>query len=69
LTPEDEDWSVVHVMVADTDVTLDATAEMTGDAVVVNVELPDVLDTEEPFADTTSKSYMVPGVRPLIVTE
>jgi hypothetical protein len=55
LTAEDELWSVVQVMVADTEVTLDATAEMTGDAVVVKVELPEVLDMEEPFADTTSK--------------
>jgi len=30
LTAEDELWSVVQVMVADTEVTLDATAEMTG---------------------------------------
>jgi hypothetical protein len=50
-------------------VPLVVTAEMTGAAVVAKVELVEVVDAVEPFTETTSKSYVVPGVRPLIVTE
>jgi hypothetical protein len=56
-------------MTADTEVTLDATAEMTGDGVVAKVKLPEVLDAVEPFTEVTSKLYVVPGVRPVSVTE
>jgi hypothetical protein len=46
------------------------TAEITGGtAVVVKLELPEVVDWLELFADTTSKSYAVPDARPVIVTE
>jgi hypothetical protein len=50
-------------------VPLAVTAEITGAAVVAKVELGDVLDAVDPFTETTSKSYVVPGVRPVIVTE
>ena len=39
------------------------------DAVVVNVLLPEVADVPVPFAETTSKSYSVPAVKPVSVTE
>lgn len=39
------------------------------DAVVVNVKLPEVADAFELLAETTSKSYSVPGVNPVSVTE
>ena len=46
------------------------TAEITGGtAVVVKVALGDVVDWLELFAEATSKSYSVPGVKPVIVTE
>ena len=69
MTTVDEAWSVVHVIVAVIGVTLDATPEMTGGGVVATVKLPEVDDAVEPFTETTSKSYVVPGVRPLSVTE
>jgi hypothetical protein len=37
--------------------------------VVRKLELPDVADNEAEFAETTSKSYVVPSVRPVNVTE
>jgi hypothetical protein len=47
-----------------------ATAEMTGGtAVVAKVKLPEVVDWLELFAETTSKSYVVPDARPEMVTE
>ena len=46
------------------------TAEITGGrAVVVKVALGEVADRLELLAETTSKSYSVPAVKPLIVTE
>jgi hypothetical protein len=50
-------------------VPLVVTAEMTGAGVVAKVELGEVLDAVDPFTETTSKSYVVPGVRPVSVTE
>jgi hypothetical protein len=50
-----------------------ATLEIAGGelvvVVVVNVELPDAEDCPATFAETTSKSYVVPGVSPVTVTE
>jgi len=48
-----------------------ATAEITGPAAasVVKLLFADVLDKLDPLADTTSKSYVVPGVNPVNVTE
>jgi hypothetical protein len=37
--------------------------------VVIKVELPEVADIAPAFAETTSKSYVVPSVRPVSVTE
>jgi hypothetical protein len=37
--------------------------------VVVKLEFVDVEETDKAFADITSKSYAVPGVRPVRVTE
>ena len=46
------------------------TAEITGaTAVVVKVALGEVVDRLELLAETTSKSYSVPCVKPVIVTE
>ena len=46
------------------------TAEITGaTTVVVKVVLGEVVDRLEPLTETTSKSYNVPEVNPLIVTE
>lgn len=58
MTCEVEGWSVVHVMVVAMDVVpLDATAEITGAAVVVNEELVDVpVSVVEVFVEATSKS-------------
>jgi hypothetical protein len=56
-------------MVAPVVVTIDATLVITGAGIVAKVELPEVVDAVEPFTETTSKSYVVPGVRPVIVTE
>ena len=70
-----EGWSVTQRIVAVLSVTGHAATElMTGPLPppVETVEkelLPDVADTFELFADTTSKLYVVPGVRPLTVTE
>jgi hypothetical protein len=36
---------------------------------VVNVLLPEVAEVPLPFAETTSKSYIVPAVNPVSVTE
>jgi hypothetical protein len=46
-----------------------ATFEITGVPVVVNVVLPEVAEVFPAFADTTSKSYSVPAVKPVSVTE
>ncbi len=46
--------------------------EITGagaEPVVVKVKLPEVLDWLEPLVETTSKSYVVPGVRPVKAIE
>ena len=58
-------------MVAEVDVIAVAvTAEITGaTAVVVKVALGEVDDRLELLVETTSKSYSVPGVKPVIVTE
>jgi hypothetical protein len=70
LTDDDEFWSVVHVMVAPVVVIpVAVTAEMVGGGVVVKVKLPEVVVPPEPFVETRSKSYWVPGVRPVKVTE
>ena len=46
------------------------TAEITGaTAVVVKVEFGELVDRLELLAETTSKSYSVPCVKPVIVTE
>jgi hypothetical protein len=43
-----------------------ATFEITGPgAVVAKLELPDVVDIPPEFAETTSKSYVVPAVSPV----
>ena len=62
---------MVQVMVAEVDVIAVAvTAEITGaTAVVVKVALGEVVDTFALLAETTSKSYSVPCVKPVIVTE
>jgi hypothetical protein len=70
LTADVEFWSVVQVMVAPVLVIpLAVTAEMAGGGVVVKVKLPEVVVPPEPFVETRSKLYMVPGVRPVNVTE
>jgi len=49
---------------------VDATAEITGaTAVVVKVAFGEVVVRLELLVETTSKSYSVPGVKPVIVTE
>ena len=62
---------MVQVIVAEVEVIpVDVTAEITGaTAVVVKVALGEVDDKLEALAETTSKSYSVPGVVPVIVTE
>jgi hypothetical protein len=40
-----------------------------GTAVVAKLELPEVVGWFAALLDTTSKSYVLPGVRPLSVTE
>jgi hypothetical protein len=64
---------VVQVIVSEVlDTLVAVTAEITGVAAgeaVVNVALGDVLDVFAEFADTTSKSYVVPAVKPVSVTE
>ena len=62
---------MVQVMVADVVVIpVAVTAEITGaTAVVVKVALGEVDDKLEPLVETTSKSYSVPCVKPVIVTE
>ena len=62
---------MVQVIVAAVEVIAVAvTAEMTGaTAVVVKVALGEVVDRLELLVETTSKSYSVPGVVPVIVTE
>jgi hypothetical protein len=40
-----------------------------GTGFVAKVEFPDVADPFPVFAEVTSKSYVVPGVRPVSVTE
>ena len=61
---------MVQVMVADVVVIAVAvTAEMVGAAVVVKVALAEVADRLELLAETTSKLYSVPAVKPVIVTE
>jgi hypothetical protein len=48
---------------------LTATFDTSGAPVVVNVELPEVAAVLLAFAETTTKSYSVPAVNPVIVTE
>ena len=62
---------MVQVMVADVLVIAVAvTAEITGPtAVVLKVALGEVADRLELLAENTSKSYSVPGVKLVIVTE
>jgi hypothetical protein len=43
--------------------------EITGAPVVVNVLFADVPEVFPEFVDTTSKSYSVPAVKPVSVTE
>jgi hypothetical protein len=70
-TCEVDGWSVVQLMVAVVVVDPETTTpEITGaTAVVTKVELADVLDAVEPFTEVTSKSYVVPAVRPVSTTE
>jgi hypothetical protein len=61
---------VVHVIVAPVFViAVTATFEITGIPLVVKVLFADVTDVPLAFADTTSKSYSVPAVKPDRVTE
>jgi len=64
---------VVHVIVSELlDTLVAVTAEITGVPaveVVVNVAFGEVLDVFDELADTTSKLYFVPAVRPVSVTE
>ena len=71
MTCELEPWFVVHVIVAEVVVMAVAvTAVMVGaTAVVVKVELPEVAVRLALLVETTSKSYVVPGVSPVNVTE
>jgi hypothetical protein len=46
-----------------------ATLEITGAPVVVNDVFAEVAELFPAFADTTSKSYNVPAVKPVSVTE
>jgi hypothetical protein len=65
-------WSVVQVIVAPVLViALTAMLLITGAGatVVVNVPFDEVADVPLPFAETTSKSYSVPPVSPVSVTE
>ncbi len=49
---------------------LDVTLVICGATVAVaKVKLPDVVDWLAPFAEMAAKSYVVPGVRPVSVTE
>ena len=70
-TCEVEGWSVVQLMVAvvvvDPETTTPETTGATG--VVWKVKLAEVADAVEPFTEVTSKSYVVPEVRPVSVTE
>ena len=64
--------SVVQVMVTPVVVRLEvAIAEITGGAVPVveKVAFGDVVDPFELFTEVTAKSYIVPGVNPVMVTE
>ena len=73
MTTEVEASSVVQLMVAVPLVTpLVPMLLITGPGavpVVENVALDEVEESASEFADTTSKSYSVPGVRPVSVTE
>ncbi len=64
---------MVHVIVSDVlDTLVAVTAEITGVPtveLVVNVALGEVLDVFAEFADTTSKLYVVPAIKPVSVTE
>ena len=61
---------MVQVMVTDVVVIAVAvTAEMAGGGAVVKVALGEVAVRLELLVETTSKSYSVPGVVPVIVTE
>jgi hypothetical protein len=70
-TCEVEGWSVVQLMVAVVVVDPETTTpEMTGaTGVVTRVMFAEVLDAVEAFTEVTSKSYVVPAVRPVNVTE
>lgn len=71
MTTDDEDSSVVQVMVAPVVVIAVAvTAEMTGSGVNVRkVLLVEVVDWLAAFAEMTAKSYVVLCVSPMRVTE
>ena len=73
MTIDDEASSVVQVMVAVPLVTpLEATALIAGPGavpVVVKVAFDEVEERASELADITSKSYSVPGVRPVRITE
>ena len=61
---------MVQVIVAEVVVIAVAvTAEMVGGAIVVKVALGEVAVRLELLVETTSKSYRVAGVKPVIVTE
>jgi hypothetical protein len=64
-----EAWSVVQVITADVEVIpVACTPEIAGGGVVVKVAFGDVVDAVDAFTEVTSKSYCVPGVRPVSVT-
>jgi hypothetical protein len=71
LTSELEGSVVVQVMVAELAVTeVAVTAETTGGTfTVVKVKLADVLVPPGLLVETASKSYVVPGVKPVRFTE
>ncbi len=50
-------------------IALTETFDIKGVPVVVNVVLPEVDDVFPAFADNTSKSYSVPAVNPVRITE
>jgi hypothetical protein len=71
-TSELDAWSVVQITVTEVLVRLVvATFEITGGDdttdVVMKVALPEVADIAPAFAETTSKSYVVPSVNPVSV--
>jgi hypothetical protein len=71
LTTDEEFWSVVQVIVSDVGETAVATTlVMNGGVVnVTKVEFVDKLVPPGLLVDATSKSYVVPAVRPVSSTE